>query len=110
MKRIRTIVEVPEVGKLYTGKVKSIVSFGAFIEILPNKDGLLHISEIDWKRIANVEDVLKVGDELEVKLIDIDSRTGNLKLSRKVLLPKPENMDRPPRDERRDRTPNHNNN
>ena len=101
LKRIKAIVEVPEIGKIYGGKVKSIVSFGAFIEILPNKDGLLHISEIDWKRIGNVEDVLKVGDEVEVKLIDIDSRTGNLKLSRKALLPKPENMERPERDDSR---------
>jgi polyribonucleotide nucleotidyltransferase len=101
--RIRAIVEVPEIGKLYKGKVKSIVSFGAFIEILPNKDGLLHISEIEWRRIQNVEDVLKVGEMIEVKLIDIDSKTGNLKLSRKILLPKPENMesnDRPPRSDR----------
>ncbi len=93
LKRIRSIVEVPEVGKIYSGKVKSIVSFGAFIEILPNKDGLLHISEIDWKRINNVEDVLKVGDEIEVKLIDIDAKTGNLKLSKKALLPKPEKLE-----------------
>lgn len=88
--RINAIVEVPEVGKIYKGKVKSIVSFGAFVEVLPNKDGLLHISEIAWKRVNTVEDELKVGDEIEVKLIDIDSRTGNLKLSRKALLPKPE--------------------
>ena len=92
--RIRAIVEVPEIGKIYKGKVKSIVSFGAFIEILPNKDGLLHISEIEWRRIQNVEEVLKVGDVLEVKLIDIDSKTGNLKLSRKALLPKPENYEK----------------
>ncbi len=91
LNRIRAIVEVPEIGKIYKGKIKSIVSFGAFVGILPNKDGLLHISEIDWRRIQNVEDELKVGDEIEVKLIDIDARTGNLKLSRKVLLPKPEN-------------------
>jgi polyribonucleotide nucleotidyltransferase len=90
LRRIRAIVEVPEIGKLYKGKIKSIVSFGAFIEILPNKDGLLHISEICWHRVNNVEDELKVGQEVEVKLIDIDSKTGNLKLSRKVLLPKPE--------------------
>lgn len=88
--RIRAIVEVPEIGKIYKGKVKSIVTFGAFIEILPGKDGLLHISEIDWKRIKNVEEVMKVGDIIEVKLIDIDGKSGNLKLSRKVLLPKPE--------------------
>lgn len=90
LERINAIVEVPEVGKIYKGKVKSIVSFGAFVEIIPGKDGLLHISEIDWRRINNVEDVMKVGDVLEVKLIDIDPKTGNLKLSRKVLLPKPD--------------------
>jgi len=105
LQRIRAIVEVPEIGKIYKGKVKSIVSFGAFIEILPNKDGLLHISEIEWRRIQNVEDVLKVGDIVEVKLIDIDAKTGNLKLSRKALLPKPEKSDNPERsrndDERR---------
>jgi polyribonucleotide nucleotidyltransferase len=95
LQRVRAIVEVPEIGKLYKGKVKSIVSFGAFIEILPNKDGLLHISEIEWRRVQNVEDVLKVGELVEVKLIDIDAKTGNLKLSRKALLPKPEKMDTP---------------
>jgi polyribonucleotide nucleotidyltransferase len=92
MRRIKAIVEVPEIGKIYVGKVKSIVSFGAFIEILPNKDGLLHISEISWQRINNVEDVLKVGQEVEVKLIDIDAKNGNLKLSKKALLPKPEKL------------------
>ena len=101
--KINSIVEVPEVGKIYKGKVKSIVSFGAFIEILPNKDGLLHISEIDWRRIQNVEDELQVGDELEVKLIDIDDKTGNLKLSRKVLLPRPEKNDRPDRGNQQNR-------
>lgn len=90
---IKRIVAVPEVGEVYKGKVKTIVQFGAFVEILPNKDGLLHVSEIDWKRVANVEDVLKEGDEIEVKLIDVDPKTGKLKLSRKALLPKP------PRDE-----------
>jgi len=86
---IKRIVEVPEIGKVYKGKVKTIVQFGAFVEILPNKDGLLHISEIDWKKIRSVDEVLKEGDEIEVKLIDIDSRTGKLKLSRKALLPRP---------------------
>ncbi len=93
LKRIKAIVEVPEIGKIYKGKVKSIVSFGAFIEVIPGKDGLLHISEIEWRRINNVEDVMKVGDTLEVKLIDIDAKTGNLKLSRKVLLPKPDDKE-----------------
>jgi polyribonucleotide nucleotidyltransferase len=90
---VKKIVTVPEVGQVYRGKVKTIVQFGAFIEILPNKDGLLHISEIDWKKIRTVDEVLKEGDEVEVKLIDIDPKTGKLKLSRKVLLP------RPPREE-----------
>ena len=76
--------------EVYLGTVKSIVSFGAFVEILPGKDGLLHISEIDWKRIENVEDVLQEGDKLKVKLIGIDAKTGKLKLSRKVLLDRPE--------------------
>jgi len=86
---VKKIVAVPEVGQVYKGKVKTIVQFGAFVEILPNKDGLLHISEIDWKKIKTVEEVLKEGDEVEVKLIDIDPRSGKLKLSRKVLLPRP---------------------
>jgi len=90
---VKKIVAVPEVGQVYRGKVKTIVQFGAFVEILPNKDGLLHISEIDWKKIKSVDEVLKEGDEIEVKLIDIDPKTGKLKLSRKVLLP------RPPREE-----------
>lgn len=87
---IKSIVAVPEVGEIYKGKVKSILAFGAFIEILPGKDGLLHISEIDWKRVEKVEDVLKEGDMVEVKLIEIDKKSGKYKLSRKALLPKPE--------------------
>ncbi|HNW69009.1 MAG TPA: polyribonucleotide nucleotidyltransferase [Bacteroidales bacterium] len=87
---IKKIVAVPEVGEVYTGKVRNIQPFGAFIEILPGKDGLLHISEIDWKRTDDVEKVFKIGDEVQVKLIDIDKKTGKLKLSRKVLLPKPD--------------------
>ncbi|NOX84620.1 MAG: polyribonucleotide nucleotidyltransferase [Chlorobi bacterium] len=83
---IRGITAVPELNEVYLGTVKSIVPFGAFVEILPGKDGLLHISEIDWKRIENVEDVLKVGDKIKVKLIGIDARSGKLKLSRKVLI------------------------
>ncbi len=88
--RIKGIVAVPEVGTVYKGKVKSILNFGAFIEILPGKDGLLHISEIEWRRLNKVEEVLKEGQEIEVKLIDVDKKTGKLKLSRKVLLPKPD--------------------
>jgi polyribonucleotide nucleotidyltransferase len=91
MLKIRGIVEVPEVGNVYTGKVKSIVAFGAFVEILPGKDGLLHISEIDWKRLNTVEEALKEGQMVEVKLIEIDKKSGKMKLSRKALLPKPEN-------------------
>ena len=87
--RIKQIVAIPEIGSIYKGVVKNIVPFGAFVEILPGKDGLLHISEIEWSRLENVESVLKVGDEIEVKLIGIDSRTGKLKLSRKVLLSRP---------------------
>lgn len=86
---IRRITSVPEVGEIYTGKVKSIQPFGAFVEILPGKDGLLHISEIDWKRLETVESVLNIGDMVEVKLIEVDSKTGKMRLSRKVLLPKP---------------------
>lgn len=86
---IKKIVAIPEVGQVYKGKVKTIVQFGAFVEILPNKDGLLHISEIDWKKVQKVEDVLKEGDEIEVKLIEVDQKSGKLKLSRKVLLPRP---------------------
>jgi polyribonucleotide nucleotidyltransferase len=86
---VKKIVTVPEVGQIYKGKVKTIVQFGAFVEILPNKDGLLHISEIEWRKIRTVEEVLKEGQEIEVKLIDIDPKTGKLKLSRKVLLPRP---------------------
>lgn len=87
---IKGIVAVPEAGEVYTGKVKTITPYGAFVEILPGKDGLLHISEIEWRRLEKVEEVLKEGDEVEVKLIAIDERNGKLKLSRKALLPKPE--------------------
>jgi polyribonucleotide nucleotidyltransferase len=88
--RINGITAMPEVGEVYKGKVKTITNFGAFVEVLPGKDGLLHISEIDWKRTEDVEKVLTVGEEIEVKLIGLDPKTGKLKLSRKVLLPKPE--------------------
>jgi polyribonucleotide nucleotidyltransferase len=88
--RIRAIVSVPEVGEVYLGTVKSILPFGAFVEVLPGKDGLLHISEIEWKRLETVESVLKVGDKIKVKLIGVDQKTNKMKLSRKALLPKPE--------------------
>lgn len=84
--RIKKIASVPEVGQVYNGKVKSIVAFGAFIEILPGKEGLLHISEIDNKRVTDIEQYMKVGQMIDVKLIGIDSATGKMKLSRKVLL------------------------
>lgn len=90
LERVNAIVVQPEIGEVYKGKVKNLASFGAFVEILPGKDGLLHISEIDHKRVNSVEDVLNVGDEIEVKLIGVDPKTKKLKLSRKVLLPKPE--------------------
>ena len=89
--KIRAIVAVPEVGEVYHGKVVSIMAFGAFVEILPNKDGLLHISEIGWERYNTMKETgLKEGDEIDVKLIEIDSKTGKLRLSRRELLPKPE--------------------
>lgn len=94
MAKIKSIVAVPEVGEVYKGKIKSIVPFGAFVEIIPGKEGLLHISEIEWKRLEKVEDVLKEGDEVEVKLIEVDQRSGKLKLSRKALLPRPERKDK----------------
>ena len=91
MRMIKAIVAVPEVGEVYKGKVRSIMPYGAFVEFLPGKDGLLHISEIDWKRLETVEEAgIKEGDEIDVKLIDIDPKTGKFKLSRKVLLPRPE--------------------
>jgi polyribonucleotide nucleotidyltransferase len=93
---IKGIVAVPEVGEVYTGKVKTIVDFGAFVEVLPGKDGLLHISEISWKRLPSMEGVLKEGEEIQVKLIDIDKKTGKLKLSHKALLPKPEPQPKAP--------------
>ena len=101
---VKKIVAVPEVGQVYKGKVKTIVQFGAFVEIIPNKDGLLHISEIDWKKTEKVEDVLKEGQEIEVKLIEIDAKTGKLKLSRKALLPRPERSDRPEGNDRPERS------
>jgi polyribonucleotide nucleotidyltransferase len=111
MARIKAIVAEPEVGEVYHGTVKSIVEFGAFIEILPGKEGLLHVSEIDWKRVENVSDVLNEGDEIDVKLIDIDKKNNKLKLSRRALLPKPEGyVERPARPERsnNDRGPRNN--
>ncbi len=89
--RIKGIVAVPEIGEVYNAKIKSIVAFGAFVEILPGKEGLLHISEIDWKRFETMEETgLKEGDFIDVKLKEIDARSGKMKLSHKVLIPRPE--------------------
>lgn len=88
VRRIKNIVALPEVGEVYEGKVKSIMPFGAFVEFMPGKDGLLHISEIKWERIENMEGVLEVGEEIKVKLVEVDKKTGKYRLSRKVLLPK----------------------
>ena len=104
MARIKGIVAVPEVGEQYNGTIKSIVAFGAFVEILPGKEALLHISEIDYKRFETMEETgLKEGDKIDVKLIGVDSKTGKLKLSHKALLPKPEGWVEPERKPRGDR-------
>jgi polyribonucleotide nucleotidyltransferase len=92
---INGIVAVPEVGKTYDGIVKSIKEFGAFVEFLPKKEGLLHISEISWKRLASMEGIFNEGDAVKVKLLDVDPRTGKFKLSRKALMPKPEMPNNP---------------
>ena len=90
LEKIKNITAVPEIGQIYDGVVKSIQPFGAFVEIIQGKDGLLHISEIDWRRIESMEDSgIKVGDKIQVKLVELDKKTGKLKLSRKVLLPRP---------------------
>ncbi len=90
MNKIKGIVAVPEVGEVYKATVRSVMPYGLFCEFLPGKDGLLHISEIDWQRFESIEDSgIKEGDKIDVKLIDIDSRSGKFKLSRKVLLPRP---------------------
>lgn len=89
-RRINEIVAIPEVGETYKGKVKSITAYGAFVEIMPGRDGLLHVSEIDWKRVEKVDAYFKVGDIIDVKLIEIEAKTGKLRLSRKALIPKPQ--------------------
>ena len=110
--KIKAIVAVPEVGEVYEGTVRSIMPYGCFVEILPGNDGLLHISEIDWKRLETVEEAgIKEGDKITVKLLDIDSKTGKYKLSHKVRVPKPEGYvepqrrPRPERGERKERRP-----
>ena len=104
--KIKAIVAVPEIGEVYEGTVRSIMPYGCFVEILPGKDGLLHISEIDWKRLETVEEAgIKEGDKLQVKLLEIDPKTGKYKLSRRVLLDKPEGYVEPQRRPRGDRRP-----
>ena len=104
MGKIKSIVAVPEIGEVYEGTVRSIMPYGCFVEILPGKDGLLHISEIDWKRLATVEEAgIKEGDKLQVKLLDIDPKTGKYKLSHRCLLEKPEGYVEPQRRPRGDR-------
>lgn len=88
--RVKAIVAVPEVGDVFDGKVKSVVEFGAFVEFLPGKEGLLHISEIDWKRLDSLQGVIKEGDIVKVKLIAVDPKTGKFRLSKKALMPKPQ--------------------
>ena len=112
--KIKAIVAIPEVGEIYDGVVRSIMPYGCFVEIMPGKDGLLHISEIDWKRLETVEEAgIKEGDHIQVKLLEIDPKTGKYKLSHRVLIEKPadyverparrERGDRPERGDRRDR-------
>ena len=104
--KIKAIVAVPEIGEVYEGTVRSIMPYGCFVEILPGKDGLLHISEIDWKRLETVEEAgIKEGDKIKVKLLDIDPKTGKYKLSRRVLLEKPEGYIEPQRRPRGERRP-----
>jgi len=109
--KIKAIVAIPEVGEVYEGTVRSIMPYGCFVEIMPGKDGLLHISEIDWKRLETVEEAgIKEGDKIQVKLLEIDPKTGKYKLSHRVLVEKPADYverpargERPERGERRDR-------
>ena len=107
--KIKAIVAIPEVGEVYEGTVRSIMPYGCFVEIMPGKDGLLHISEIDWKRLETVEEAgIKEGDKIKVKLMEIDPKTGKYKLSHRVLLEKPEGYverERRPRGERGERRP-----
>ena len=116
--KIKAIVAIPEVGEIYDGIVRSIMPYGCFVEIMPGKDGLLHISEIDWKRLETVEEAgIKEGDHIQVKLLEIDPKTGKYKLSHRVLIEKPEGYverparergerrERPDRGDRRDRRP-----
>ena len=114
MRKIKTIVAVPEIGEVYHGKVRSVMPYGCFVEFLPGKDGLLHISEIDWKRLETVEEAgIKEGDDIDVKLMEIDPKTGKFKLSHRVLIEKPKDyVERParqPRERRGERRPHNEN-
>ena len=102
---ISDLTESPEEGKTYKAKVTSVREFGAFVEFLPSIEGLLHISEWDWARVDNMDDVTKAGEEIEVKLLEIDPRTGKFRLSRKALIEKPEGYVEPERKPRGDRPP-----
>lgn len=104
--KIKGIVAIPEVGETYPSKVKSIMPYGAFVEFMPGKEGLLHISELDWKRIETMDEAgLKEGDMIDVKLLDIDPKTGKFKLSRKALLPRPPREDKPREERSHDEKP-----
>ena len=103
MRRIKSIVAVPEVGETYEGVVKSIMPFGAFVEFMPGKQGLLHISEVSWSRLDSLEGVLSEGDKIKIKLVGTDPKTGKLRLSRKALMDKPEGYVEPEQRERRER-------
>ncbi len=104
LSKIRAIVAVPEVGEVYTGKVRSVMPYGAFVEFMPGRDGLLHISEIDWKRFETMEETgIQEGDNIDVKLLDIDPKTGKFKLSHRVLIEKPEGYEERPARPRRER-------
>ncbi len=98
---VRNIIAMPEEGEIYTGKVTSIMDFGAFVEFMPGKEGLLHISEIKWERVETMDGILEEGEEVQVKLLEVDKRSGKYRLSRKALLPKPEGyIEKPRRDPR----------
>ena len=98
IKRIKGIVGDLEIGEVFDVTVKSIMEYGAFVELFPGKEGLLHISEIEWRRLNKVEDALKIGQKIQVKLLEIDNR-GKMRLSRKILLPKPEEPKKEPKTE-----------
>ena len=103
LKEIRAIVAIPEVGEVYTAKVVSIMPYGCFVEFMPGKEGLLHISEMAWRRLETVEEMgLKEGDTIQVKLLEIDEKTGKFRLSHRVLEEKPEGWEERPRRPRRE--------